>query len=109
MLPGASHLQAEMGRGFRGTNTGSVGPLAETCPSPRSLWDVAREDSAFVPAPHPRSHTHPLTKLSEVPPDLAAVRFLASLIQTWSSPPSPVLPGKNPTEQEFINLNFHHH
>lgn len=71
-------------------------------------WDAAREYSAFT-APHTRTHTHPLTKLSDVPPDLAAVRFLASLIQTWSSPPSPVLPGKNPTQQELINLNFHHH
>lgn len=57
------------------------------------------------------THTHPFTKLSDVPPDLAAVRFLASLIQTWSSPPSPVLPGKTnkqtkKTEQDLTN--FHH-
>lgn len=63
---------------------------------PSSFGNTAREDSAFI-SPHPRTLTHPLTKLSEVPPDLAAVRFLASLIQTWSSPPSPALPRKNPT------------
>lgn len=114
MLPGASCHWAD--GDFRGTNAGSMGQLAERPfpPSPRSprqLWEVPqdadRENSAFI-APPPRTHTHPLTKLSEVPPDLAAVRFLASLIQTWSSPPSPVLPGKNPTQQELINLNFHH-
>jgi len=77
------------GSDFQGTNADSVGQLRD-------------------PSPPPGTHTHPLTKLSEVPPDLAAVRFLASLIQTWSSPPSPALPGKNPTQQEFINLNFHH-
>lgn len=75
--------------------------------APSSFGNTAREDSAFL-APCPRTLAHPLTKLSEVPPDLAAVRFLASLIQTWSSPPSPVFPRKTPTQQKLIKFNFYH-
>lgn len=68
-----------------------------SCRHHGSFGNTAREGSAQI-APPPRTLAHPLTKLSEVPPDLAAVRFLASLIQTWSSPPSPVLPRKSPTQ-----------
>lgn len=83
-----------MGRGYK----------CRTLPFPRSPLGFrtcsgmqAGSTELSFPSPlnsHSCTHAHPFTKLSDVPPDLAAVRFLASLIQTWSSPPSPALPEK---------------